>query len=192
MKQLLITIAAVVLVGCGESQPPETPKAKARVITIHNAVMLKQIAAVKQHLAADTDVNAKNRSGETPLHIAVMHTNPSGLEFLEHMMFEDRDGDGISTLAEKLLGTDENDPDSKPTNDEALEAEKQWEDLKANKELSKKITELLIANGADINAKDDDGATPLDAAIDEDNTELADLLRKHGGKTGEELKAEGK
>jgi hypothetical protein len=24
------------------------------------------------------------------------------------------------------------------------------------------------------------------------NTEIADLLRKHGGKTGEELKAEGK
>ena len=72
-------------------------------------------------------------------------------------MFEDRDGDGISTLAEKLLGTDENDPDSKPTNDEVFEAGKQWEDLKANKELSKKITELLIANVADINAKDDDG-----------------------------------
>ena len=32
--------------------------------------------------------------------------------------------------------------------------------------------------------------TPLDWA--EDYPELADLLRKHGGKTGDELKAEGK
>jgi hypothetical protein len=32
------------------------------------------------------------------------------------------------------------------------------------------------------------GKTPLDLA----NNEIADLLRKHGGKTGEELKAEGK
>jgi hypothetical protein len=48
--------------------------------------------------------------------------------------------------------------------------------------------ELLIANGANVNAKDETGKTPLDSAT----SELADLLRKHGGKTGEELKVEGK
>ncbi len=51
----------------------------------------------------------------------------------------------------------------------------------------KEVAELLIAKGADVNAKSDFG-TPLDLA----NGETADLLRKHGGKTGEELKAEGK
>ena len=64
------------------------------------------------------------------------------------------------------------------------------------------IAELLIAKGADVNAKDEDGTTPLDWAIFGYNVvegeakaaqkEIADLLRKHGGKTGEELKAEGK
>ena len=39
---------------------------------------------------------------------------------------------------------------------------------------------------------DDHGETPLDFAISNDLTEIADLLRKHGGKTAEELKAEGK
>jgi hypothetical protein len=29
-------------------------------------------------------------------------------------------------------------------------------------------------------------------SIEENNKEIADLIRKHGGKTGEELKAEGK
>ena len=36
-----------------------------------------------------------------------------------------------------------------------------------------------------------DGNTPLDWAIKYDETETADLLRKHGGKTAEELKAAG-
>jgi cytohesin len=60
----------------------------------------------------------------------------------------------------------------------------------------KEVVELLITNGADVNAKFD-GRTPLDFATHPDNpnknkAELADLLRKHGGKTGGELKAEGK
>ena len=56
----------------------------------------------------------------------------------------------------------------------------------------KEIAELLIAAGANVNAKVvsglNQGETPLDLA----NQETADLLRKHGGKTGEKLKAEGK
>jgi len=43
-----------------------------------------------------------------------------------------------------------------------------------------------------VNAKDDDDKTPLDWAIENNRTETIDLLRKHGGKTAEELKAEGK
>jgi ankyrin repeat protein len=56
----------------------------------------------------------------------------------------------------------------------------------------KEITALLIVKGADINAKDSNGKTPLNYVEEEKNTDLATLLRKHGGKTGEELKAEGK
>ena len=56
---LLTTIAAVVLVGCGESVPD---------ISIHDAIVLGgDIEAVKQHLAAGTDVDAKDMNGETSL-----------------------------------------------------------------------------------------------------------------------------
>ena len=59
------------------------------------------------------------------------------------------------------------------------------------------IDELLIDNGADVNAKYDDGIngrTALDIAKSclWRRPETADLLRKHGGKSGEELKAEEK
>ena len=44
-----------------------------------------------------------------------------------------------------------------------------------------------------MNTKSKNGNTALlDKAIRKDDTEIADLIRKHGGKTGEELKAEGK
>ena len=54
----------------------------------------------------------------------------------------------------------------------------------------KEVVELLIAEGANVNAKTNDVVTPLDWAIS--HPETAALLRKHGGKSGEELKAEGK
>ena len=56
----------------------------------------------------------------------------------------------------------------------------------------KGIVKLLIAKGADVNAQLDDGRTPLDGAIKQKQTETADLLRKHGAKTGEVLKADEK
>ena len=56
----------------------------------------------------------------------------------------------------------------------------------------KEIAELLIANGADVNAKNYERKSPLDFAIKNKLTKTTALLRKHGGKTGEELKAEDK
>ena len=70
MKTHTNTIAAVLLVGCGESQQPEPPTAKAPDISIHDAAALGNIEAVKQHLAAGTDVHSK-RGGRTVLHNAV-------------------------------------------------------------------------------------------------------------------------
>ena len=55
----------------------------------------------------------------------------------------------------------------------------------------KEVAELLIAEGADVNAKGDDGNTPLGTAILFKRTEIADLLRKHGGKGKKELEAAG-
>ena len=48
MKQLLITIAAVLLVGCGPS------------VGIHQAAYDGDIQVVKYHLADGADVNAKD------------------------------------------------------------------------------------------------------------------------------------
>ena len=140
MKHILITtIAAVLLVGCGESQQstptPETKPepAKAPDISIHEAAEEGNIEAVKQHLAAGTDVNTKIEGGGTPLHIAT------------HLSHKE--------IAELLIakGADVN-----------AKIEGGGTPLHIATHLShKEIAELLIAKGADVNAKDEDGGTPF-------------------------------
>ena len=204
MKQLIILIAALVLVGCGESQqmnpteeakpvdpvaevptkPPspvesqtaetvaeavnlEAPKAKAPNISIHDAANFGNIESIKEHIAAGTDVDAKDKDKFTSLRIAAWR--------------------GHKEIAELLIaaGADVN------------ANRNGWTPLHyASLDGHKEIVELLVAKGANINAKvlfgQNEGKTPLDAANEDNRTEIADLLRKHGGKTGEELKAEGK
>ena len=55
----------------------------------------------------------------------------------------------------------------------------------------KEIVDLLISKSADVNDKDNKGQTPLDLAVQHKRTNNIDLLRKHGGKAGKELKAHG-
>ena len=70
MKHILLTtIAAVLLVGCATTQSPKPPTVKAPAISIYDAAKAGNIEAVKQHIAAGTDVNAKS-DGRTPLHWA--------------------------------------------------------------------------------------------------------------------------
>jgi cytohesin len=74
MKQLLITIAAVLLVGCG---PSEADRA------LFKASQRGNIKTVKQHLAAGADVNAKiGRGNMTPLHAAIQHGDKEIVELL--------------------------------------------------------------------------------------------------------------
>jgi len=174
MKYLITTIAAVLLVGCGESQQsatapeaePELPKATALGISIQQAAFNENFAAVKQHIAAGTDVNAKDTYGSTTLTSAV-----SG---------------GRKEIVEILIdkGADVNGKDHI-----------EWSPLHhAVVKGHKEIVELLIAKGADVNFVNTKmlGITALDHAEIVNEKDIADLLRKHGGKTGEELKAEGK
>jgi hypothetical protein len=180
-----------------EAAKAEPTTAKAPDISIHKAAANGNIEAVKQHIAAGTDVNAKNKFGVTPLNYAAQLGRKEIVELLiakgADVNAKDDDGttplhgaagDGHKEIAEQLVdkGADlnaKNDGGFTP-----LYAAAVWG--------HKEIIELLITAGADVNVKGVGGITPLDSAIFLNRTETADLLRKHGGKTGEELKAEGK
>ena len=177
MKHLLLTtIAAVVLVGCSKPSPPD--------ISIHLAAGANNgkkanIEAIKQHLAAGTNVNAKDArdGGKTPLMHAVFW--------------------GHKEIAEVLVS---NGGDSNITDDTVGATSLHYSVLGHDWEVSEdryRIVEILIANGAKVNALANQGritrrgGTALDMAITSKQVETADLLRKHGGKTREELKTEG-
>ena len=91
MKYLFITIAALVLVGCGGQ-------------SIHQDVIEENVALVRRELSKGVDVNQKNDEGRTTLHLAA----------------------GIA---------------------------------------NKRIADLLIEKGANINSRDKVGLTPLDYAV---------------------------
>ena len=166
MKHLLQTaISAVLLVGCGKVQQatPANPEAD---IALLSAAYDGNIEAAKQQLAEGADVNVKDKDyrNETPLQYAVQ--------------------EGHMKVAELLIA---NGADVNAKVFSNGETPLQY----AVQEGHKEIVELLIANDADVNALSVYGA-PLDEAVERDEGEIADLLRKHGAKTGEELKAEGK
>ena len=74
MKHLLFTtIAGVLLAGCGPPVPD---------ISIYDAVEDGNIEVVKQHLAAGTDVNSKDKDGWTPLHEAASEGHNKIVELL--------------------------------------------------------------------------------------------------------------
>jgi cytohesin len=253
MKHLLLTtIAAVLVVGCGPPKPPDT--------SIHDAAKEGNIEALKQHIAAGTDVNAKNdngetplqnadnkfiaellitngadvnmksRNGETPLHYAARDSHKEVAELLISKganvnVKEDERGDtplhkaadnGHKEVVELLIanGADVNAKNKvgwTPLHSSFNEGHREviepliaaGADVNAKGGLEgstplheaawqghKETIELLIAKGAAVNEMDEYDSTPLDEAIKFKNTETAALLRKHGGKTGEELKAE--
>jgi ankyrin repeat protein len=175
MKHLLLTtIAAVVLVGCGPG------------VDIHDAAHSGNIEAVTQHLAAGTDVNAVDDEGWSVLDVALTSKNKELINFVKttggksnadkSIFIASGVGDLEAVKQHVAAGADVNAKDDRG-----------WTPLHFASD-RKNVAEFLIKKGADVNAKDAYGFTPLDEADDE----TADLLRKHGGKTGEELKAEGK
>ena len=185
-SQLITIVAALLVVGCGPS------------VDVWTGAQTGNIEAVKQHLADGVDVNSKSDIGRTPLDVAIAFKQPLITDLLRKHGGKTRDelkaAESIVVAVE--LGNIEavkqhlNDGTEVNAKGGTGRTPLHWAAIEGHKE----IAELLIAEGADVNAKTNDGKTPLDKAINPfyNKTEIAALLRKHGGKTGDELKTEGK
>ena len=220
MKLILITIFAVVMVGCGPSEVE---------LSLIEAARKGNIEAVKKHIAkgkqdffnsidvnaADVldktglhyaaawgriqiaelliangaDVNAKSVTGRTPLDIANKNNKSEIADLLrchggKHGTIHGAALDGDMEAVKEFLAAATN------VNVKSVFGQTPLHDAAA--EDHKEIAELLIGKGADVNVKNERDETPLDCSIKNKRSKTSDILRKHGGKTGEELKAKGK
>ena len=188
MKQILITIAALVLAGCDESQK-SAPAPKEQAIKPAAKIPGQQLSPTLESKpvdpAAETIRKNLNNSQKPQINNELLSAvNKLNIEAVKQHISA---GSDLNAIEDSMYGLT-------PLH---ILAGNSLRDMEKTKEL----IELLIANGANVNALANatyayKQRTPLDIARKKVELGLpsvyADLLRKHGGKTGEELNAEGK
>jgi len=205
MKHILITtIAAVVLMGCGESQSPKAkpsnPEADHELLSALQKGYKKKvnIETVQNAIADGADVNVKDDEGISALYYAAGDAEDKIVKILIDnganvdekspkygttplMSAIDRGKSEQRIAIVTLLierGADVN-AKSKTLEQTPL--------IHAAQYNQKTITKILIDNGADVSAKDKNWKTPLDYAAKMGHKEIVAILRKHDAKESEDF-----
>ena len=177
MKYLITTIVAVLLVGCGPS------------VSIHEAAYDGNIEVVKEWLKSNKVDLGEDENGWTVLDNALYSKNEELIKLI-------KESGGASNVNKSLFiaaGVGDLDAVKKHVAAGADINEKDadgWSPIFYASD-QKHVAEYLISKEAELNIVDNDGWTPLDSAFDSNDRAVIDLMRKHGAKTGEELKAAG-
>ena len=173
---LLTTIAAVLLVGCGPS------------VDIWKAADEGNIEVVKQHLAAGTDVDAKDKYGSTPLNGAVFYGRNEMAELLiaagADVNAKSERGETPLDMAIGLEHSETVDLLRKHGGKYGtIEGAASGGDIEA-------VKEFLVA-GADVNAIDWRGMTHLHDAASRGHKEIVELLIAKGADVNAKSEAVG-
>ena len=170
-------------------------------ISIHKAASIGDFEAVKQHLAAGTDPNLMSPVVTTPL----LHVR-SNMEIMTLLVENGADvndlwrgrrmtalhwftdPESVRFLIGRVADVNAIDDFGGTPLHKVVESFTLWR--------TKESVEILIAGGADMNAINFEGLTPLDSLLTKSHfkktekvkRDIANLLRKHGARTSEELR----
>ena len=210
MKQLITTtIAAVLLVGCGESQEPSAPEAQpaepvAEVSAQQSTPPEVQLAEPVAEVSAQQSTQPEAQPAEPVAEVAkpepptAKAPEPPSAKAPDISITQAAETGNIEAIKQHLAaGADVNTMTASLhraaynkhkeiielliTNGVDVNGKNDAAETPLHLATTKEIAELLIANGADVNATDKYGETPLGET---QRYEIADLLRKHGGKRG--------
>ena len=135
---------------------------------LHEAVDVLSLESVKQLIKKKADVNAADSKGRTALHVVA------------------------ATAGDKMPRKRLTAPPSTPRTKRELYERKLQQHQQREKRLqstvhtANAIIELLLENGANVNARNQSGRTPLDVAH---YGKVGDCLKDHGGKKGDPTSA---
>jgi len=154
-------------------------------VGIWNAVEMEHIESIQQLIEQGVDVNSEDDQGWTVLDQALATKNDECIDLIKSkggrsnakksIFIASGIGDLEAVKYHLKSGADVNSKNSSG-----------WTALHFASD-RKNVASLLIQKGAELNVLNDDDDTPLDKAIEWEDSETADLIRKHGGKTWEEL-----
>lgn len=154
-QSLFIFLLPVLLLSCARPEPP--------TISLYRAIQAGDLNQIKRHLHHDTDINQVDREGQMPLHVAAER----GRLVISRMLIDhgaqldahNRSGHTaleVAVLSGKiqvaqLLRQRGATLDAQSLLFKAIRADANFRD----------VFEFLVRQGADVNAPDDSGDTPL-------------------------------
>jgi ankyrin repeat protein len=144
-------------------------------------VALPHPAVVRLLLERRADVNAVNGRDRTPLHEAAQEGHLQAAKLLlDNGADVDVKDDLGQTPLHSTAGMSMSEDVSSWLGEGADEGEDQGDVIRNAARLE--IARLLLDKGAEVSAKDNDGMTPLQLAIEANRKTLADLLRERGAR----------
>ena len=185
----------------GQKAHEKAQKGEPPNISIHKAAMIGNIEAVRQHLAAGIDPNLKSPVVTTPLFhggsnmemMTLLVENGADVNDLWRgrrmtALHWFTDPESVRFLIGRVADVNAIDDFGDTPLHKVVESFTLWR--------TKVSVEILIAGGADMNAINFDGLTPLDSLLTKSHfkktekvkRDIANLLRKHGARTSEELR----
>lgn len=145
--------------GVKSRSTPSPPGSNPHPHSIHQASQAGDIETVKAFITNGVDVNSKNETGKTPLHLAAECGNEAIAELL-------------LTVGAEVNAKDNSQGPGYLAGSTALH--------RATSRGSEEVVRLLLVNKADVNARDNNGAVPLHYAAFEVHESVARLLLASG------------